>query len=75
MWLYLLKRKGEMLPVYDAMSSLVVRANGAMRARIMAAAVAKDEGPEVWIDPECSTCKRLTQKGKEAYICIDVREG
>lgn len=38
-------------------------------------AAAQDEGPDVWLDPEKTSCTRILATEDEAVICVNVRWG
>lgn len=56
--IYLLERRGEDWRVGEARGFVVVAA-GPATASLLASGQAGDEGPEVWLDPERSTCEQL----------------
>ena len=60
---------------YDVMMSTVVRANSYKEARKIASELCCMEGPDIWIDPKKSSCKKLKQDGEEKMIICNFRAG
>ena len=79
--LYILERKTasyqQGVGTYDQAISFVIRASSPNKARKIAAALDQSgcEGPEVWLNPELSFCKKLLHEGKEGVILRDLHEG
>ena len=79
MKLYLLKRKGDIGG--DENAGFVVRANDRDRARELACAASKDsdmacsaaEIPDIWLDPNETTCEGLPDWGREGVVLRDFR--
>lgn len=73
--LWILKRKDEFSPQYDANNGFVIRAASEDRARELASTKSSDEGPNTWINPTASTCERLCPDGDEEVILVDFNAG
>jgi len=58
-------------PSFEINHTIVVRAKSPERAHQLASSVAIDEGPQIWLDPEKSTCEWLESKGNEEVIITD----
>ncbi len=74
MRLWILSRL-DTVPQYDVTNAVVVRAHSEARARELAARVAGDEGAQVWIHEDESSCGELTADGVEAIIIRDFAAG
>jgi hypothetical protein len=65
-------------PWYDTAHGFVVRAESERNARILANRLAGDEAslyPDVWLDPEFTSCRLLTGVGEEEVVMRDFRAG
>ena len=71
MKLWILRPVKEWQPWYDSTFGVVVRAGNAKKARKLATSAAGDEGKEVWLDKEKTTCKEIKEDGKEEVIIVD----
>lgn len=71
MKLYILARPENEHPYYDVNNRVCVIAASPAKARKLAAAVAGDEGPAVWLDPKLTTC-RVVDIASPGVLC---REG
>lgn len=61
---------------HDGISAMVVRAVSPKRARAFAAAHCLEEGSDVWLDQDKSSCKYLRHAGREEEVIIrDVNWG
>ena len=60
---------------YDCSHAFAIRAETAVKARLLAAEAAGDEGPAVWLDAEKTTCNELTPDGISAVIVHDFNAG
>jgi len=69
MKLYLVKRKDDC--GYDECCAVVVRAQNAREARVLASACNGDEGKATWLRPKFSTCRQISQEGKAEVILYD----
>lgn len=59
----------------DEIEALIVRAADEATARTLAAAQARDKGPEVWTDARRSTCDEAERRGENAILFVSVLEG
>lgn len=75
MRLFILKRVGP--TGYDEHQGFVVRASSEGKARALAAKESADEGPGTWLDPERTSCERLSVQGDgtSEVILSDYRAG
>lgn len=76
--LYLLRLKDDekFSRMYDIATGFIVRATSPQQARKFASECCSDEGPQTWIDPQFSTCRRLTPESAGLGIIMrDFRAG
>lgn len=74
--LWLLKRREDPADVaYDETVGMVVRALSAHQAREIASKEARDEGAEVWRDPQRTVCTELGLSGPHGLILHDFKAG
>ncbi len=52
----------------DVIEDAIIRAKDEAAARVIASNTSLDEGPEVWMDEELSTCNRLIYSGDPDVI-------
>lgn len=70
--LWLLKRKDYLhMPLYDCNNGFVIRAESRSDARWLASKEKGDEGPDVWLSEDTSSCEELLQSGEPGVILID----
>lgn len=74
MKLWQLKLKG-FKNSYDVTNGLVVRAKTPQKARKLASKECGDEGPDSWLSPNFSSCRRLKVDGPEGVIFTDFNAG
>lgn len=60
---------------YETMHGCIVRAATEDDARRIASESAQAEGPEIWLNFDCSTCYPLEQDGPGEMILADVVDG
>ena len=60
---------------YDEAQSMIVRAIDPAEARQLASEAAKDEGADVWMNRQKSTCKIIKRKGPAEVLMVDMRAG
>lgn len=73
--LWLLRLNNAVGPKYDIAQGFVVRAGSPKEARKLASAEAGDEGADVWLSAERSSCKVLKQDGRQGVILRDFLAG
>jgi hypothetical protein len=75
--LWLLRRNTELkwAPVYDCNDGFVIRAETEADARKIASEQRGDEGSEVWLSSEKSTCDELLQSGDVGVVLQDFHAG
>ncbi len=75
--LYLLRRiEHPGCSYYDCNDGAVIRAESKEKARHLAFSVLRgDEGPEVWLYPQTSTCDEISTDGPECVVLIDFHAG
>lgn len=56
---------------YDMTSALVIRAKDEDEARRIASHHSGDEGPDVWLHADTSSCEVLKHHGEIGVVCID----
>ena len=59
-------------PWYDKCFGMVIRAENEQSARKWASEDSETEGPEGWLDPECSDCIELPISGDAETILKDI---
>ena len=69
--LYILKPIKEWTPWYDKTNGVIVRAETEESARKSASTRYGNEGREVWLMPDKTSCKVLTADGKREVIMVD----
>ena len=62
-------------PRFDVAKGFVIRASRPSNARKLAAQRAGDEGPEIWFDPEQSTCTLIREYGPDRVILRAFQNG
>ena len=60
---------------YDAVTSMVVRAEDENQARQEASLKAMDEGNFVWLQPSMSDCAEISLDMEAQVICVDATNG
>lgn len=66
--LYILEPVKDWKPWYDKLFGVIVRARTEKQARKMASKYAGDEGKEVWLDADKTTCTLLLNEGDVEVI-------
>ncbi len=69
--LYILKPVEHWVPWYDKCFGVIVRADTERKARELASEQHGDEGPEVWLNSEKTTCEYLMAEGEQEVIMIN----
>ena len=69
--LYILGPVEDWTPWYDKCFGVIVRAGSEWKARTMASEQHGDEGPDVWLTHEKTSCKLLLAEGEEEVIMVD----
>jgi len=70
MKLYILQRQAS----YDELRGVVVRAESSRQARRLASSYRGDEGEDVWMDKNQTTCRQVKNDGKPEVILCDFYE-
>lgn len=74
-WILKKTKAGNLVsPEYDTTDAVVVRANTARRARMLALTVQGDEGA-IWTDPNLTSCRSLKLHGPEKVIIESFWQG
>jgi hypothetical protein len=60
---------------YDCVFGFIIQATMPSRARLIAADYCGDEGREVWLDPQTTSCKKLKATRTPGIVMRDFHAG
>ncbi len=75
LWILERTEEGDYVPTYDCNDGFVIVAATPRRARALAASTRGDEGAEVWLDADRSSCIELSPDQEEGIVLADFHAG